>query len=156
MSPGRPTLKISEVEKWTPSLLGTFATRFDTVVTKGDGLLHSMLAKQDELEETWKGAGADSATARVASEKTAGSHLIDKIGGLETVLTTQQTELAHARQFVIDKRNLIVGMGFEVADDGTVTSNAKRTAVKAAAGNADPLPANVITALMQVGYEASQ
>ncbi|MCC3311549.1 hypothetical protein [Nocardia africana] len=155
--PGRPTLTISQVEKWKPDLLGTFATRFDTVVTNGDKLLQSMVTQQDHLAESWKGAGADSAAARVNADKTAGSHLMDKVGGLKTTLTTQQTELAHARQFVIDKRNLIVGMGFEVADDGTVTSVAKQAAIKAAAGK-DPksVPANVTTALIQVEYEATQ
>ncbi|MEU6562931.1 WXG100 family type VII secretion target [Nocardia nova] len=154
--PGRATLKISEVEKWKPDLLATFATRFDAVVTKGDELLKSMVTEHDHLAETWKGAGADSAATRVTNEKTAASHLLDKVGGLKTVLTTHQNELAHAKQFVIDKRNLIVGMGFEVADDGTVTAEAKRTAVKAAAGNKDPEPGNVTMALLQVGYEAQQ
>lgn len=94
--PGRPTLTISQVEKWKPDLLGTFATRFDTVVTNGDKLLQSMVTQQDHLAESWKGAGADSAAARVNADKTAGSHLMDKVGGLKTTLTTQQTELAHA------------------------------------------------------------
>ncbi|MBF6446592.1 RHS repeat protein [Nocardia elegans] len=154
--PGRPTLKISDVEKWKPDVLGSCATQFDKVVTKGDQLLQSMLTTQDDLAESWKGAGADAAASRVTSEKTAGSHLMEKIAGLKTAFTTQQTELAHAKQFVIDKRNLIVGMGFEVADDGTVTAEAKRKAIQAAAGNSQQEPANVTMATLQVGYEAQQ
>ncbi|MCM6772762.1 T-complex 10 C-terminal domain-containing protein [Nocardia sp. CDC159] len=157
MSPGRPTLKISEVEKWNPDVLGTDATHFDTVVTKGDQLLQSMVTKQHELAESWKGAGADSAAARVEAEKTAGSHLMGKIGGLKTALSTHQGELAHAKQFVIDRRNLIVGMGFEVADDGTVTSVAKQQALKAAAGrNPHSDPGYLAKALLDVEYEAAQ
>ncbi|KZM68413.1 hypothetical protein [Nocardia terpenica] len=150
-------MKISDVEKWNPDVLGTDATHFDTVVTKGDQLLQSMVTEHDNLAQTWKGAGADSAAARVNAEKTAGSHLMGKIGGLKTALTTHQGELAHAKQFVIDKRNLIVGMGFELADDGTVTSVAKQQALKAAAGrNPRSDPGYLTKALIDVEYEAAQ
>ncbi|MEG8183341.1 hypothetical protein GZH49_33290 [Nocardia terpenica] len=145
------------MEKWNPDVLGTDATHFDTVMTKGDELLQSMVTKQHELADSWKGAGADSAAARVTAEKTAGSHLMDKIGGLKTALTTHQGELAHAKQFVTDKRNLIVGMGFELADDGTVTSVAKQEALKAAAGrNPKADPGYLTKALINVEYEAAQ
>ncbi|MBO0852408.1 MAG: hypothetical protein J2P18_01410 [Nocardia sp.] len=154
--PGRPSLKVSDVTKWKPDVLGNYATRFDTVVTKGDQMLQSMLTEHDHVAQTWKGAGADSAAARVAAERTAGSHLMDKIGGLKNTFTTHQNELAHARQFVVDKRNLIVGRGFEVADDGQVTADAKQKALQAAAGSATPQPANVTTASLQIGYEAEQ
>ncbi|KZM75252.1 hypothetical protein AWN90_17735 [Nocardia terpenica] len=114
-------------------------------------------SRPQEMSEIAKGAGADSAAARVNAEKMAGSHLMDKVGNLRTVSTTHQGELAHAKQFVIDKRNLIQGMGFEVADDGTVTSVAKQQALKAAAGrNPTSDPGYLTKALIDVEYEAAQ
>ncbi|RDI68791.1 hypothetical protein [Nocardia pseudobrasiliensis] len=160
MSPGpngRPALRIPEVERWRPDVLGTDATQFDKVVTEGDRLLRSMLTEQDALARSWKGAGADSATARITAEKTAGSHLMARIGNLETALTTYRDQLTHARQFVLDRRNLIVDMGFEVADDGTVTSVAKQQALRAAAGrNPKCDPGYLAKALLDVEYEAAQ
>jgi uncharacterized protein YukE len=157
--PGRPTLKISQVEQWKPDVLGTDATSFGTVVTKGDQLLHSMQTEQDDLSHSWKGDAADAAAARMTSEKTAGSHIMTKVDSIKTVFTAQQKELADAKNFVIGKRNLIQGMGFEVADDGTVTSVAKQAAIKAAGGrnpSNDHNPGRITAALIEVEYEAAQ
>ncbi|WP_280361271.1 hypothetical protein [Nocardia wallacei] len=158
MSPGQ-TLLISQVEKWNPAALGTDATSFANLVTKGDEHLQSMLTTQDDLAETWKGAAADAAARRVTNEKTAGSHLMGKILGLKDACTRYQTELTDARQQVIDKRNLIQGMGFEVADNGAVTANAKIQAVKAAGGRNpknDADPGVVAAAILQIEHEAAQ
>lgn len=157
--PGRPTLKISQVEAWNPDVLGTDATSFGTVVTKGDQLLHSMQTEQDDLAHSWKGAGADAAAARMTKEKTAGSHIMAKVDSIKTVFTTQQKELTNAKNFVIGKRNLISGMGFEVADDGTVTSVAKQESIKAAGGrnpSNDHNPGRITAALVEVEFEAAQ
>jgi len=161
MSPGsgRPTLQISQVEKWNPDALGTDATSFGTVVTKGDQLLHSMQTELDDLSHSWKGAGADAAAARTTSEKTAGSHILAKVDSIKTVFTAQQKELADAKNFVVGKRNIIAGMGFEVADDGTVTSVAKQAMIKAAGGrnpSNDHDPGRITVALIDVEYEAAQ
>ncbi|BCK52449.1 hypothetical protein [Nocardia wallacei] len=158
MSPGQ-TLLISQVEKWNPAALGTDATSFANLVTKGDEHLQSMLTTQDDLAESWKGAAADAAARRVTNEKTAGSHLMGTILGLKDTYTRYQTALTDARQQVIDKRNLIQGMGFEVADNGTVTANAKIQAVKAAGGrnpNNDADPGVVAGAILQIEHEAAQ
>ncbi|WP_280273437.1 hypothetical protein [Nocardia wallacei] len=158
MSPGQ-TLLISQVEKWDPEALGSDATSFGNLVTKGDELLQSMLTTQDDLAESWKGAAADAAATRVVNEKTAGSHLMGKIDGLGNACTRYYTELTDARQQVIDKRSLIQGMGFEIADNGTVSANAKIQAVKAAGGRNpknDADPGVVAAAILQIEYDAAQ
>lgn len=158
MSPDQ-TLLISQVEKWNPAVLATDATGFGNLVTKGDQLLQSMLTTQDDLAESWKGAAADAAATRVVNEKTAGSHMMGKIDGLKNACTHYQVELTDARQQVIDKRTLIQGVGFEVADNGTVTADKKIQAIKAAGGrnpNNDADPGVVAGAILRIEHEAAQ
>ncbi len=157
--PDRPTLLISQVEQWNLDVLGTDATSLGAAVSRGDELLHSMLTEHDDLARSWKGTGADAAAARVTREETAGSHIMAGVDRIRGVLTAQQKELADAKNFVIQKRNLIQGMGFEVADDGAVTSTAKQAALKAAAGRNpgnDHNPGRVTAALLRVRHEAAQ
>lgn len=157
MSPGpAKTLLISEVEKWKPERLGEDATKFASVVTDVDQLLGSMLTKQDEIAESWNGAGADSATTRVTNEKTAGSHIMGKVDAIKGIYTAHQTQLADAKNFVTQKRDLIRGMGFEVADDGNVTANAKIAAAMAASGNPDTPPGSVSNAIVQIKRDAAE
>lgn len=130
-----PGLRISEVNGWKPEDLGLDAASLGRLVTKLDGLMQSMLIEQDDLAESWNGAGADAAARRVVNEKTAGSHIAGKIDSIKAVLTFGQTELQDAKTFVLTKRTNIVDSGFEVDDRGIVTANEKVKQIHAAGGD---------------------
>lgn len=118
-------LRISEVDGWKPDDLGLDASALGRLVTKLDSLLQSMLTEQDDLAETWTGAGASAAATRVVKEQTAGSHISGKIDNIKTLLTSGQTELQGAKDFVLTKRKNFVDWGFEVDDRGIVTATEK-------------------------------
>ncbi|WP_280317221.1 hypothetical protein [Nocardia wallacei] len=65
-----------------------------TLVTKLDEKLQSMLIEQDDLAESWKGAGADAAARRVVNEKTAGSHISGKISTIKDALSVSPDRAA--------------------------------------------------------------
>ncbi|MBF6233140.1 hypothetical protein [Nocardia farcinica] len=118
-------LRISQVQGWDVGVFDAGISSLGIVVAKFDGLLASMLIKQDDLAESWNGAGADAAASRVVSDKTAGDHISAKIDAVKTVLETAKTDLQAARDFVLTKRNNFVEWGFEVDDRGIVAANAK-------------------------------
>lgn len=118
-------LRISQVESWDAHVMDVGITTLGIVVSKFDGLLASMLIEQDDLAESWNGAGADAAASRIVRDKTAGSHISTKIDAVKTVLGSAKTELQAAKEFVLTKRNNFVEWGFEVDDRGIVTANAK-------------------------------
>ncbi|MBF6174922.1 hypothetical protein [Nocardia blacklockiae] len=152
MSP-RPTLLISQIENWNTGVLATDATTMAELVTKADEMLHSMLTTQDDLAESWRGAGADAAAARVVSEKTAGSHIVGQISNLRGAYTTHQTALTDAKNLVVTKRNLFRDTrGFDVRDDGTVTAETKIRQLEAAGKDRG----DVAGARIDLMYEAGQ
>ncbi|WP_280336932.1 hypothetical protein [Nocardia wallacei] len=152
MSP-RPALLISQVEKWNTDVLGTDATALGNLVVKGDGMLQSMLVTQDDLAESWRGAGADAAANRVVNEKTAGSHIMGQINSLKSVYTIHQTALADAKNLVVNKRNIFRDVrGFDVRDDGTVTAESKIKQLEAAGTDRG----DVTVARLNLMYEAGQ
>ncbi|BCK52399.1 hypothetical protein [Nocardia wallacei] len=149
----RPALTISQVEQWNPGVLGTDAGTFGSVIAKGGELLQSMLTTQDDLAESWKGAGADAAARRVVNENTAGSHILGKIDIIKSAYTAQQAALTDAKALVVNKRNLFRDVrGFDVYDDGTVTAETKRRQLEAAGKDRG----DVVAASLQLGYEAAQ
>ncbi|MFD3746090.1 hypothetical protein [Nocardia sp. NPDC058633] len=118
-------LRISQVEAWDGGVFDAGTSSLGVVVAKFDGLLASMLIEQDDLAESWNGAGADAAASRVVSDKTAGSHISAKIDAVKIVLSTGKSELQAAKDFVLTKRNNFVEWGFEIDDRGIVSANAK-------------------------------
>ncbi|WP_280271100.1 hypothetical protein [Nocardia wallacei] len=134
-------------------MLSTDATALGDLMIKGDGMLQSMLTTQDDLAESWKGAGADAAATRVVNEKTAGSHIMGQINTLKGAYTTQQTALTDAKNLVVTKRNLFQDVrGFDVKDDGTVTADTKIKQLEGAGKDRG----DVTAARLNLMYEASQ
>ncbi|WP_067687515.1 WXG100 family type VII secretion target [Nocardia jejuensis] len=152
-------LLISQVEQWNPDALGTDATNLTTVVTEGRSLLQSMLTEQDDLAESWNGPGSSAAAARVVKENTAGTHIVDKIEGIQQLYSTHKTQLSTAKDNVLNTRTNIKNMGFDVYDDGNVNANTMRNALIATAkdnGNNDGVPAYVAAAILQLDYAAAE
>lgn len=144
-------LRVPDVEGWKPDTLGTGATALGTLVTKLDEKLQSMLIEQDDLAESWKGAGADAAARRVVNEKTAGNHISGKISTIKDALSVSQTELQDAKNFVINKRNGYVGAGFEVGDTGIVTAREKVRQLEQAGGDRGDVQAAVLAVTTEAG-----
>ncbi|MFD3706461.1 polymorphic toxin type 44 domain-containing protein [Nocardia sp. NPDC058658] len=87
--------------------------------------LSDMLVEQDDLAESWSGAGAEAAASRVVSETTAGNHIANQVDVLRTVLTTGIQDIFTAGSTATTKAKHFEGQGFEVDDRGIVTANAK-------------------------------
>ncbi|MEV0548401.1 polymorphic toxin type 44 domain-containing protein [Nocardia salmonicida] len=85
----------------------------------------SMLIEQDDLAESWKGAGAEAAANRVASENSAGKHIASAIGAIHGSLTQGMEAITFAKNAVLTKEKDFIAWGFEVDDRGIVTANAK-------------------------------
>lgn len=157
MSGEQSALLISQVEKWNPDALGTDATNLTTVVTQGQSLLQSMLTKQDDMAESWKGPGSSSAATRVVKENAAGTHIVDKIDGMQQLYTLHKTQLSNAKDNVLHTRTNIQNMGFDVYDDGNVNAETLRNALISTAranGQKDGVPAYVAAAILQLDYAA--
>ncbi|WP_405160027.1 hypothetical protein OG203_26730 [Nocardia sp. NBC_01499] len=148
-----PGLRISEVDGWKPEDLGLDTAALGRLVTKLDGLMQSMLIEQDDLAESWNGAGADAAARRVVNEKTAGSHVSGKIDSIKEVLTAGQTQLQDAKNFVLTKRNNFVDAGFEVDDRGIVTANEKVKQISAAGGDRSEAMAAGFSVMAEAGRD---
>ncbi|MBF6069305.1 hypothetical protein REK76_24210 [Nocardia farcinica] len=144
-------LRISEVNGWKPEDLGLDASALGRLVTKLDGLLQSMLTEHDDLAETWNGAGASAAATRVVNEQTTGSHISGKIDTIKALLTSGQTELRDARDFVLAKRKNFVDWGFEVDDRGIVSATEKVKQISAAGGDRADVMAAGLAVMAEAG-----
>lgn len=128
-------LRISEVSGWKPEYLGLGALALGRLVTKLDSAMQSMLIEQDDLAETWNGAGASAAATRVVNEHTAGIRISGKIDSIKGILSSGETALQDAKEFVLTKSKNLVDSGFEVDDRGIVTATEKIRQLNAAGGD---------------------
>lgn len=145
-------LRISAVEGWDPTALGTSATSLADVVETFDALLASILVEQDDLAESWSGSAASAAADRVVAEKTAGSRIAGAIDVLREELKLGAGEIDTARSFVLTKRDGFINRGFEVDDTGVVTAQAKLAELHRAGADG----AAVVAASLEVMTEAAR
>ncbi|WP_280374029.1 transglycosylase SLT domain-containing protein [Nocardia wallacei] len=131
------TLSIPDVENWQPDQLTTASTAVGKLSTDLDQALLGGITKTQRLgtDKKWDGAAAQAADTRMDTEKLRASAVSQALLGLQTALSQQVENLNNAKKAVLDARDRALHPtdetpppdGFEVADNGVVTANARKT-----------------------------
>ncbi|WP_280360982.1 transglycosylase SLT domain-containing protein [Nocardia wallacei] len=131
------TLSIPDVENWQPDQLTTASTAVGKLSTDLDQALLGGIGKVQQLgtDKKWDGVAAQAADARMDTEKLRASAVSQALLGLQTALGQQVENLNNAKKAVLDARDRALHPtdetpppdGFEVADNGVVTANARKT-----------------------------
>lgn len=131
------TLSIPDVENWQPDQLTTASTAVGKLSTDLDQAVLGGITKTQQLgtDKKWDGAAAQAADTRMDTEKLRASTVSQALLGLQTALSQQVENLNNAKKAVLDARNRALHPtdetpppdGFEVADNGVVTANARKT-----------------------------
>ncbi|MFJ1459820.1 transglycosylase SLT domain-containing protein [Nocardia sp. N2S4-5] len=131
------TLSIPDVQNWQPDQLTTASTAVGKLSTDLDQALLGGIGKTQQLgtDKKWDGAAAQAAAARMDTEKLRASAVSQALLGLQTALGQQVENLNNAKKAVLDARDRALHPtdetpppdGFEVADNGVVTANARKT-----------------------------
>ncbi|MBF6172780.1 transglycosylase SLT domain-containing protein [Nocardia blacklockiae] len=131
------TLSIPDVEKWQPDQLTTASTAVGKLSTDLDQAVLGGITKTQQLgnDKKWDGAAAQVAGDRMNTEKLRASAVSQALLELQTALGQQVENLNNAKKAVLDARDRALHPtdetpppdGFEVADDGVVTANARKT-----------------------------
>ncbi|WP_280396630.1 transglycosylase SLT domain-containing protein [Nocardia carnea] len=123
------TLTIGDVEQWQPELLTTAAGHANTVSVRLDQLTGTAVTNTRALN--WSGAAGAAASTRMDTERTRSGPVSAALLKIETALRTEVTNLIEAKSKVLRMRDaardtaLPPMPAFEVADDGTVSAQAR-------------------------------
>lgn len=116
------TPSLSEVRRWTPDYLDSAATQWEWRAQRWSNAFAQLLSEL--CTDTWNGAGASAARHRLEDDgravANAGAHLSAAAGAARTAAS----ELATARQRVLDAVAAAEAEGFIVGDDYSVRSMA--------------------------------
>ncbi|MBB5914518.1 uncharacterized protein YukE [Nocardia transvalensis] len=129
------TLSIPDVASWQPDQLTTSSTAVGKLSTDLDQAILDGVTKTQQLgdENKWDGAAAGAANDRMNTEKSRASAVSQALLELQTALSQQVENLNNAKKAVTDARDRALHPaetpppdGFEVADNGVVTANARK------------------------------
>ncbi|MGW0183449.1 transglycosylase SLT domain-containing protein, partial [Nocardia sp. NPDC003345] len=132
------TLTIGNVEQWRADLLTTAAGHANSVSVRLDQLTGT--ASTDTRALNWSGAAGTAANTRMDAERTRCGAVSAALLKLDTALRAEVTNLIDAKDRVLRMRDTAVNTAqpplpaFQVADDGTVSADARIAYLRRSAG----------------------
>ncbi|MET0896829.1 MAG: alpha/beta hydrolase [Mycobacterium sp.] len=119
MTETRPT--VAEAQSWRPEALADLAEAWDRAA--GGVQIHLDEAAREVLGtgEFWTGSAADEARATIAEITTPGRHAARALIAAAAAARSGAPRIAAAREQVLDAVAHARSLGYDVADDGTVT-----------------------------------
>lgn len=132
------TLTIGNVEQWRADLLTTAAGHANSISVRLDQLTGA--AATDTRALNWSGAAGTAANTRMDTERTRCGPVSAALLKLDTALRSEVTNLIEAKNKVLRMRDTAANTAqpplpaFQVADDGTVSADARIDYLRRTAG----------------------
>lgn len=115
---------VSQVRTWVSNahFLTEAATGLDTAVDTFDTEMNAISRNVATTMGSWQGDAAEASQARTDAEKQASSRLAITILDIVDDINRLGPDLVHAALVARDRAATIAGLGYVVADNGTVTA----------------------------------
>lgn len=115
---------VSQARTWVSNahFLSETATGIDTAVDTFDTAMNNIARSVATTMDSWRGDAAEASQARTDAEKQASSRLAITILDIVDDINRLGPDFVHSCRVARDRAATIVGLGYVVADNGTVTA----------------------------------